>query len=221
MADILVTNNALPKVLLFLTSHFSTSHTRFLQECWPHSIAKSLLLQHADVLVLSTGPHNLTILKEVFANNKLVIHDTPNPGYQAGAILALQLDVKHKWFNGYDWVIRLNPDVIIRNDTDILANIMNPDVDGIFVNCQRSLPPIIHTDWHAFRPSALPAEAFIEKKHNNAELDFTEQVHPILQSERFAWLAGAHPRRNGYCRMEGVVMHNHEYLDKCKSDLQG
>ena len=157
-------NKPFPKVLLFITTHFSELHVSFFQRCWPHSIANSLLLQNAGVFVCVTGTANRTLLEGLFANNILKIHEMPNPGYYTGDKMALNLAGELKWFDSYDWVIRQNPDVIVRNDTEILASIMNPAVDRIFVNCRPGgMETMLQTDWSAFRPGSLHDDAFTKE----------------------------------------------------------
>jgi hypothetical protein len=53
----------------------------------------------------------------------IIIHSRPNPGYQDGAILAIREAFKNHWFDDYDWVIRLNPDVLIRSNSFLLEQI--------------------------------------------------------------------------------------------------
>jgi hypothetical protein len=51
------------------------------------------------------------------------------------------------WFDDYDWVIRLNPDVLIRNDTWLISTMMNDSIDAIFHDCyNRKLYPSNHDD---------------------------------------------------------------------------
>jgi hypothetical protein len=198
------------RVLIFLTTHFSRPHREFLQRCWPHSIANSQLLQKSDIFVFSTGRYSRTksLLENVFASNRLTIHQEMNPGKQGGAILALKLAELHGWFDNYDWVIRLNPDVIIKNDTEILLNIMDPNMDGIFINC-KGRNTTLHTDFSVFRPSALPPEKFTSN-YSNAEIAFTEDMQSILQSGRYVWLPFSRPSGPGICRVVGdVVAHLH------------
>jgi len=212
-----------PKVLLFITTHFSEPHVRFFQRCWPHSIANSLLLQNAEVLICVTGTANRTLLEALFANNALQIHEVDNPGYHTGAKMALNLAGEHRWFDSYDWVIRQNPDVIVRNDTEILASITDPAVDGIFVNCRPGgMETMLQTDWSAFHPGALRDDAFTKDMHSNAERQFTIDMYPILNSGRFVWLPKAEPEAFGHCRVVGDnVVHDHEYFEKCESDFAG
>jgi hypothetical protein len=212
--------NTLPKVLVFMTSHFSSSHINFLQRCWPKAISRSSLLQSSDVFVFSTGETNRSLLELVFAGNNLVVHEEPNPGYHEGAILALHLGGIYGWFNDYEWVIRLNPDVIIRDDTEIIKSLMNPDIDGIFVNCFLDGRIMLQADWLAFRPSVLPSPQF-PSENGHTEVSLTQDMQSILQSGRFMWLPFSGPTGSGHCRVIGdVVVHNHEYLTICEKDLE-
>lgn len=169
--------------MIYLTTHFSADHIKFLQNCWHESIEKSKLLQSADVLVFLTGrPANLTLLESIFFRNNVKVHKVPNPGYQGGAILAMNLGFEKKLFHGYDWVIRLNPDVIIHNDTTIIARILDPSLDGIFVNCKNDAMKL-HTDWSAFRPSAVSfneTDVVQLGRPKNAENHFTYLMALIL-----------------------------------------
>ena len=56
----------------------------------------------------------------------------------------------------------------------------------------------------------------------NAERQFTVDMYPILNSGRFVWLPKAEPEAFGHCRVVGDnVVHDHEYVEKCESDLAG
>ena len=39
-----------------------------------------------------------------------------NHGYQSGAMYAMWIPLAKGWFEGYDWVIRINPDVFPLDD---------------------------------------------------------------------------------------------------------
>ena len=58
-----------------------------------------------------------------------------NPGKGKGAMLPLQMAEREGWWSGYDWVIRLNPDVIIRSDAHLLPLFARSNVDAVFVSC--------------------------------------------------------------------------------------
>jgi hypothetical protein len=214
-------DSSLPRILLYITTHFSTSQMDFLRVCWPFAISKSILLQTADIAVFSTGATNYTLLRETFPPPRnLTVTEYNNPGYQEGAVLALQVAGRDNLFDGYDWVIRLNPDVIIRNDTWILATMRDPDVDGIFINCFKGKKNWIrlHTDFSAFRPAHLPKGTFINTTFRVAEKQFTRDMETVLQSERFRWLKDGRPDEYKRCRVDykdSPVIHDHDYIHNC------
>mmetsp|Transcript_19377 Transcript_19377/g.27622 ORF Transcript_19377/g.27622 Transcript_19377/m.27622 type:complete len:109 (+) Transcript_19377:334-660(+) len=94
----------------------------------------------------------------------------------------MNLGFEKKLFHGYDWVIRLNPDVIIHNDTTIIARILDPSLDGIFVNCKNDAMKL-HTDSSAFRPSTVSlnkTDVVQLGRPKNAENHFTYLMALIL-----------------------------------------
>ena len=159
------------KVMLYVTTHMSPQHIWYLKSCWFPALQNSLLLCSSDV-VAYLNPANDTLqeeakklLKGTFQNQKITIHDHINPGKEAGAKAALEDAAKEGWFKGYDWVIWLNPDVIIRNDTYIL-DVMQNDLNAtaILINCAHFNPqkPIkFHTDFFAIKLGALAPYTFI------------------------------------------------------------
>ena len=229
---------AYQRILLFVTTYASKKHFQFLRKCWPPSIAKSTLLQKADVLIFSSGHNlsvgktkNISLIERTFPGQNASIHVRENLGYQRGAILALEEALKNGWFNGYDWVIRLNPDVIIRNDTWIRETMNDPNVDGIFVKCSgwnetHDDFTKIHTDFSIFRPTALSASTASQHASFpplNAESVFTAKVEPILASGRYKFLQGA-DWSGRVCKVRGKqspVIHQHDYLRFCREDLTG
>ena len=134
------------------------------------------------------------LLKGTFQNQKITIHDRINPGKEAGAKAALEDAAKEGWFKGYDWVIRLNPDVSIRNDTYILNVIMQNDLNAtaILANCAHFNPqkPIkVHTDFFAIKPGALAPNTFINSTIGNAELFFTNDISAdIMNKGNHRWI---------------------------------
>ena len=108
-----------PTVLIYLTTHASTSHLAFLHTRWPDLLNQTQLLRKADVTIFSTGDPalNSKLTAPFFHNPNCIVINVPNPGYQAGANLAMSWAVNTSAFDSYDWVVRLNPDVLVLNDT--------------------------------------------------------------------------------------------------------
>ena len=154
-------------------------------------LQKSILVREADVLVYAAtdGDASLenelrSVLPEVFPMSteltssgkkataqNVTLRYYKNPGYQEGAIMAMGDAVANDWFAPYDWIVRLNPDVLIRDDDFLLRTMRNETVDGIFAMCPN--PGRVHTDFFAVRPKVIAKKAFQLPKlppHFTAEL---------------------------------------------------
>jgi hypothetical protein len=220
-----------PTILLFLTTQASDSHVAFLHTRWPDLLNHSQLLRKADVMVFSTGDPDLnSALTATFSlNPSCTVINFPNPGYQAGANVAMSWAANSSAFEGYNWVIRLNPDVLILNDTWIYETMRNKNVDAIFVDCREkcsisnctSPRILIHTDFFAIRPQVLRKGSFNSTTFNrikNAEMVATFEFQDILTSGRHRWLPGVGPMK-GKCRVRGdhsPVIHSHQLLREGK-----
>jgi hypothetical protein len=216
------------RVLVYLTTHFSDEQEIFLRTCWPASIVNSaFILQTADIFVFSTGPTNVTLLEQLFQQNNLTIREYQNPGYHEGAILALREASQQQWFHtGYDWIIRMNADVILREEYWIWETMHDEDVDAIFLDCEAfndHFPFTIQSDFFAYRPRALPQDAFLKSDNGHAESHLTDCMQPILQSGRFRWLYGGTVPEPHCCRVVGErspVIHDHQYVHTCVEDIR-
>ena len=142
---------------------------------------------------------------------------------QTGAMLGLDTADREGWWSGYDWVVRLNPDVIVRDDSFLRTQMTRDDVDAIFANCNKGPNRIkVMTDFTAWRPAKVPAGAFrLPAGHTtdcggrdawfkvpkcNAERSATAAFEQVLASGRYALL----PNANGSAelsrrRVNGVV----------------
>jgi len=214
-------------VLLYLTTHASDSHLAFLHSRWPDLLRQSKLLSKADVTIFSTGDPALNSnLTAVFSlNPKCAVINFPNPGYQAGANVAMLWASNTSAFERYEWLIRLNPDVLVLNDTWIHETMRDKNVDAIFVDCHdecsigncTSSRSLIHTDFFAIRPQVLSKGSFNSTTFDriaNAEHVATFEFQDILTSGRHRWLPGAGPMGDE-CRVRGdgsPVIHSHQLL---------
>jgi hypothetical protein len=169
-----------PRILLYITTVFSKTHNDYFScYCWPQLMAKSKLLNRAEVIIFSSY---MTLLdtsitetaQQLFASNphfeikyskpkdleELQQESEDQNQFQMGANLAVKLGVSNGWFASYDWVIRINPDVLIRDSSWICDTMHRASIDGIFVPCNEKQ---IHIDFFAVRkPNATvgPDEAF-------------------------------------------------------------
>lgn len=211
-----------PRILLYVTTHLSQSHEEFLHLCWPYVLSNSKLVQMADVKVFLTGNSERQeadaeifryVFREKVRKNKFSIIQMENEGYQEGAIAAMALGHKNGWFEGYDWVVRVNPDVIIRNDTWLLETILTSDeenVTGIFVDCDGACNETaahcnkdgyrIHSDFTAFKPSVIsPTLQWNESE--NAEYMNRLAFYDTVRQGQDRWLFESSPDVTSVCRL--------------------
>ena len=184
---------------------------------------------HASTQVL---PEDLAKFQHM-RNITVRVSDTAG-GKQAGAIKSFKEAFGSKgfqegWFKDYDWVIRLNPDVLFMDASWILDTMQNPSIDGIFQRCFFGCR--INTDFFAVRPKAVDFarvdESDAEFRHaefyrpENAEQHATQAFKNILASGRYAWLEGG-TQNYERCKVIGSkspVVHNHSLKKFCPDYL--
>ena len=205
-------------------------HVRGFFNCWENAIQKFKFLRDAGLILHAPRqllPDDLAKFQQM-RNITVRVSDTKTRGKQAGAIKSFKEAFGSKgfqegWFKDYDWVIRLNPDVLFMDDSWILDTMQNSSIDGIFERCVGCL---INTDFFAVRPKAVDF-AIVEKSHGyykgveNAEATAKQAFKNILASGRYAWLEGG-IKSEGQCRVRGrksPVVHNHSLKNFCPDYL--
>mmetsp|Transcript_1367 Transcript_1367/g.2972 ORF Transcript_1367/g.2972 Transcript_1367/m.2972 type:complete len:344 (-) Transcript_1367:163-1194(-) len=201
------------RVLLYVTSHMSRQHEMFLKYCWPNVLARSKLLQQADVAVFLNPAEEekreeaIDVVKATFENNPLTVYLRENQAYATGAVMAMHEAMASNFFDGYDWVIRLNPDVLIRDDAFLTEKMADPEVSALLINCSNRGSKV-HTDFFVIKPIVLNANSFPEALwRKNAELSFTKSIQEsVLERKAHRWIPGTAPRTS-QCR----AGHGHEF----------
>ena len=169
-------------------------HIDSLRYCWPKITTTADLCRKSDILLFTTKEVDKSTISKLWKPEKVRVELYNNPGYEAGSILALSRALEMRWFDGYDWVVRINPDVIIRDDHFILENMLDKGVDGIFASCsgvdyckhpQCTQVQQVNTDFFAVRPRILSPGPVV---HDNAEDTFTRMVMPTILAGRDRWL---------------------------------
>jgi hypothetical protein len=225
------------RILIYVTTHMSKSHLRLFEECWPESLKQTKLLQQADVLVYAGGPATDDTLQAWDrALNRLpvrharIVHEVSNPGYVAGAIKAIRVALDNHWFDEYDWVVRTNPDVIFTNVSWLEELLVLDSISGVFADCKRESTRgkkhgssdcnfgggyhMIHTDFFAVRPLAIPIGAFELPEASTAECATTAEFLPIVEAGKAAWLQNGVTGDIEFCRMVGTgsgIVHTHQH----------
>jgi len=220
------------RVLLFVTTHLSDQHLQFLQRCWPGLVRNSALLQHADVLFFTAQEPPVNILEDAFPGKTVRVElynnsfgvENQNVRKEMGAMFAMQSATTQHWFDGYDWVIRVNPDVLILDDEWLMNHMVDSDVDGIFADCDDGNfarychdAVRVNTDFFAFRPTCIGPESFIMADlTTNAEVQAKAAFTGIIEQGRDRWIVGTNMQ--GQCRIRGQqvpVLHAHMAVNYC------
>ena len=210
-----------------MTSHLSEKHLKFLNQCWPYASGYLPLLKNSHLILYTSAEPPQDALDRMQFKSVTVRRyvDPPSSGgnemKQMGAKRAMvdPFLKENRWFDGYDWVIRLNPDVLIRRDTWIRQTMMNTSVDGIFVDYTKNSVKGIHSDFYAFRPSTANGTALIDNFHKRptAETHLYSGFSDSIIRKRVAWLPGVKIHRE-WARVLGKkspVIHYHGYFKAC------
>ena len=207
------------KLLVYMTTHLPEGHIAFLP-CWKDAIQRLDIFKHADGMIYTPIEPTKEQLDQLPFQSTTIKKVPSNVGYQEGAIQAMvdPFVDEVSWFDGYDWVIRLNPDVLIRNDTWLIQTMLNTTIDVILHDCATTDHPHFHTDFYAFRPNAVDRERLLQAERLNAETHITNIFIHLYRQNRFAHVPGAKNMVEGYCRIAGVhspVVHVHGLSDVC------
>ena len=142
------------RLLLYLATHLSDDHAACLT-CWPAMLAHAPLLRTADVLVYAGGPAAAvpaarlsweSIVNALPNRNATIFFSSFNPGYQDGAKYAMHVALTSGWFDAYEWVVRINPDVMVFDESRLtlaMAGLFGPSpgrYEGVFASCRRNKP---------------------------------------------------------------------------------
>ena len=135
---------------------------------------------------------------------------------QMGAVVALSEADRRGWFRGYDWVVRLNPDVIVREDRFLHKSMADEGIDAVLAFCTAT-GGRIHTDFMVWRPAKVPPGAFVlppnitttcarsAQNRCNAEHRATRAFAPLIASGRYATLPQTYGPGRGGCRVDSAT----------------
>jgi len=197
------------KLLIYLTTHLPEEHVAFLP-CWKDAIERMDLFKYADGMIYTSTGLSEEQLKMLPFRNTTIKRVPTNIGYQEGAVQAMIdpfLDENVSWFDDYDWVIRVNPDVLIRKDSWLIQNMLNDTIDMIVHDCHTKNKftnnTNFHTDFIEFRPRAVNRWILLQSDPKNAERHITESFRHIYNQKRFVYVEGAKNANEGFCRIAG------------------
>lgn len=199
-------------LLYFATYPAHEQHLQFLETCWRELLHRGRVLRRADVVLFLGGEATSEKLSrwrlavQKLKVNATLYHDASNPGYQQGAMRAAHMLVTNGWWRGYDWVVRLNPDVLIYDDTYLEKFFQQQELSAVLASCEHFLGAKVHSDFFAVRPSRLPQDSFAdwETYRGTAEYQATKVFQSIMQRKEHAWLLPENMDRA--CRVRGELI---------------
>jgi len=195
------------RLLFFFSSYPKHQHLKHLIDDWS---VHSKQFPDADALIFVGGSLNASYrrewekaVKQLSFQKSTLITDDWNPGYHEGAMRAIAHAHAQGWWDSYEWVIRLNPDVLIYNAYILKSMLQQKSIWAIFANCWPSLKRIqVHTDFFAVRPQRLPRNAFSGwENEKSAEVHATNVFKPLfIDNNRCGWIISKGTRT---CRVNG------------------
>ena len=216
------------RLLLYVTTHLSLLHLKFLTLCWPQMLQRFKIKPEIAFFITPRNNHtNLShdsiVIKTMYPNATIILSTTI--GKQEGAISAVTNPIAIQLFSQFDWIIRLNPDVIMYNIPYIMRFLTHRR-DAVLSNCWQNENDIrIMTDFTIFRPRAINIymtelrflqclrsderlTPYTEPVPPNAENDFTRLISTTLKNRKYIWLWNA-DNSSRRVQLPGIVYHEH------------
>jgi hypothetical protein len=124
----------------------------------------------------------------------------------------------------FDWMIRINPDVLIRKSSWLLETMMSSKVQGIFAVCNTRQ---LHTDFFAVRPSSLTNPSLLFSKMgikanrlNHERTAYRAFKHLLQDKDKHRLLPDVDPSE-GSCRVRGESASVYHVHDSCLEPPNG
>jgi len=206
-------------VAVYITTHLSDQHKSYLQ-CWPSKVlAGKQMLAQADIIVQTFGgiDDDVKDMLAAFPNNIVRLANIGvNPGYQAGAVKAVAEAFRNPWMMGYEWMIRVNPDVVIWNEAPLVAAIQSSDKFGVFANCRQKYDPKnlrLQSDFFALRINKVSRYGMSQLSlKGNAENHITWALQWMADGNHSVLLVPQNDKTD--CRIAGGgVWHENVYCE--------
>jgi len=125
--------------------------------------------------------------------NISVVYGT-NTGYQRGAIQGIIDLVYYGWSTQYNWIIRINPDVMILDEIPLLNAMNRPGISLVLADCGAGhiySKRLIHSDFFAAKNFELTQKILHIRtpRQVHAEKIITHIFSQSIKMGRAAWLA--------------------------------
>ena len=163
------------RILLFVTTHLSPTHKQFLSTCWRQMLVQPFF-QNADVIFyLTEAMARASDLESLSQFSKALVTSgvkglLPWAGGQGPSTAAMHNPHMFGIWKRYDWVIRLNPDVVVYNPDRLQRYMESPDVDAVLSSCSTpSTDPLdrrVMSDFVVFRPGHINLTTAVHRQSN-------------------------------------------------------
>jgi hypothetical protein len=202
-------NGTASNIVLYMTTHLSNQHKTYL-ECLPSKVFENTqMLAHADIIVQTFGNVTSDVIRSLkaFPNRIVRLADLgANIDKQHGAMKGLAEAFSNGWLTSYEWMIRVNPDVVIWSEVPLMAAMKPSDTWGVFANCVKwkgASHLKLHTDFFAIRPNRVSRTAFTDwGSHSNAEGQATEEFRFMIDGKHSFILV--RKAKDAVCRVRGA-----------------
>ena len=219
------------RILIFFATAASESHAHYLR-CWsrllpqlPGSLANSDVLVYIGAELNTSEVDRWNAIVTSFSTNGRAARAEFGDSHplQPGAMLPMHLALTRGWLRQYDWVLRLNPDVLVHDGSHLESAFRSLKWWAVlafcnttaFTNCE------VHTDAYAFRPSELDEQSHASWNSTGRYESFacSSVFRRAIAESRVAWLTG---NKLKYCRLSGAggLVHHHRSLDSCPVPIQ-
>ena len=160
------------KILLFYTSHRQVEEYKYSSKFLKRLKLNKLcdLYIHCNNSLISTDIFKY--YQEFDQKNKQIHITSVNHGYMKGAINVISESIDSGIFNSYDYVIAIQPDVFITDDTYLLEVLYKNLTNDIVFFITKSLPNderFFSTDFYIFKPKLLTKNILIDELNTFTE----------------------------------------------------
>lgn len=212
---------AIIRLAIILSTHMSPNHLTHLQTCWPNMLIQSPMLSRASIFIYATSyniSESWTAALARLPNNQTMYHKY-NQHYVNGAVAPMRDPAFVRLIDPalFDWILRLNPDVVIYNIARVENMMHDPNVDAILAACAYKdecqqlsgcTKNHVHTDFTVFRAKLfLNMSLVIGQGH--AEAWMRDQLHDVVANHRERWISTHNQDRDCRLRIKGEIMHEH------------
>lgn len=214
------------RILLFVTTHLSSTHKQFLSTCWRQMLSQPFFHDADVIFYLTEAMTRASDLEPLSQFTKAHVTTgvkglLPWARGQGPATAAMHDPHMFGIWSRYDWVIRLNPDVVVYNPDRLQRYMESPDVDAVLGSCSTpSTDPLdrrVMSDFVVFRPGRINLTTAVHRRSNNggqmqelnAENDLSYILRPIVERNRSVWIYEKASGTNCRTKLPREIMHDH------------